>query len=236
MYLPGKSGSTLISNRDESPERKHARKPALIAQAHLSFLAPIDPEGGGTWIAANEIGEVLILLNGGFVFHQPGLGGYRKSRGLIVTEMIGSGVLEKQWSEIELDRIEPFTLVIFSGGQLLHAVWDGSEKHIFQKDSSQGHIWSSATLYEPQAIITKQKVFFEAYAKHSETKELLSYLSDFRDSKEGFFIARPGMVDTLSTTIIDLQKTETSMAYHDYLDGSESRIQIPIERKVSSQS
>ncbi|MGL1516781.1 NRDE family protein, partial [Vibrio parahaemolyticus] len=47
---------------------------------------PKDPDGGGTWIALKENGDVAILLNGAFENHIPAYP-YRRSRGLIFLDI-----------------------------------------------------------------------------------------------------------------------------------------------------
>ena len=50
-------------NRDERRTRAIALPPEQ-RQAHgVAYLAPIDPDSGGTWFAATERGLILALLN-----------------------------------------------------------------------------------------------------------------------------------------------------------------------------
>lgn len=53
----------LFFNRDEQHTRMEAIAPAPHVHGHVRYLAPIDPEGKGTWILANLYGTVLALLN-----------------------------------------------------------------------------------------------------------------------------------------------------------------------------
>jgi uncharacterized protein with NRDE domain len=50
---------------------------------------PEDPKAGGTWYVVDENGTVLVLLNGAEEKHTIKLS-YRKSRGLIVLDIIGN--------------------------------------------------------------------------------------------------------------------------------------------------
>jgi len=58
------AGFDLFFNRDEQRNRAPARPPeSRITDDGTSYLAPIDPEGGGSWIFVNEHGLAATLLN-----------------------------------------------------------------------------------------------------------------------------------------------------------------------------
>lgn len=63
-WLTTPGGHELFCNRDERHERAEAAPPAVHERAGVRFVAPTDPDGGGTWIAVNERGLSLCLLNG----------------------------------------------------------------------------------------------------------------------------------------------------------------------------
>ncbi|HRC86033.1 MAG TPA: NRDE family protein, partial [Thermoanaerobaculia bacterium] len=56
-------GYQLFGNRDESRSRRQALPPRRAEQDGVAYLAPVDADAGGTWIAANELGVTLTLLN-----------------------------------------------------------------------------------------------------------------------------------------------------------------------------
>jgi uncharacterized protein with NRDE domain len=69
-------------------------------------IYPKDPKAGGTWYVVDENGTVLVLLNGAEEKHTIKLS-YRKSRGLIVLDIIGNVSPRDFWNTIDLDGIEP---------------------------------------------------------------------------------------------------------------------------------
>ena len=125
LFFPTKEGYYFASLRDESPKRAKAKIPAVVNNDELSYLAPIDPLGGGSWVGVNENGNVIILLNGGFQTHIREKS-YRKSRGLIVTELLTKEMPVVEWSLMDMDGIEPYTLIIFDGG--IYFNWFGMEQ------------------------------------------------------------------------------------------------------------
>ncbi|MEJ0104484.1 MAG: hypothetical protein WDO19_18805 [Bacteroidota bacterium] len=58
-----------------------------------------------------------------------------------------------------LDEIEPFTLVIWEADELFECRWDGDKKYAKHLDKHVPHIWSSATLYNDEAIIKRKEWF-----------------------------------------------------------------------------
>ncbi|HEX9509487.1 MAG TPA: NRDE family protein [Puia sp.] len=123
-FIPAKDGYYITSNRDE----KISRKPAIPPREYLihgkTMIFPKDADGGGTWIALNCIGNAGVLLNGAFKKHIPALM-YRRSRGLILLEIMASDDPIKQFLELNLMKIEPFTLITLNQGGLFELLWDG---------------------------------------------------------------------------------------------------------------
>lgn len=57
-------GYDLFFNRDEQRDRPTAEPPKLFRDsAGMAYLAPIDPQGGGTWIFLNAHGLTAAVLN-----------------------------------------------------------------------------------------------------------------------------------------------------------------------------
>jgi hypothetical protein len=62
-WLTWSDGYELFCNRDELKTRRPARPPAIQRRNGVSYIAPTDAEAGGSWIAVNEFGLTLCLLN-----------------------------------------------------------------------------------------------------------------------------------------------------------------------------
>ncbi|NIP92410.1 MAG: hypothetical protein GWO24_02620, partial [Akkermansiaceae bacterium] len=60
----GTAGSyEVFFNRDEKRTRSIADPPRVHERDGVRFLAPLDPDGGGTWMLANDRGLLVCLLN-----------------------------------------------------------------------------------------------------------------------------------------------------------------------------
>src|SRR5215510_733415 len=118
----------ITSNRDEKHWRSSAFPPTVYPFTSGKLLFPKDGDAGGTWIAAHENGNAIVFLNGGFVRHTP-KPPYRKSRGLVLLDLIDTTDPVEQFQSLSLQNIEPFTAVIWSNGALFECRWDGAQKH-----------------------------------------------------------------------------------------------------------
>jgi len=130
-------GYQLFCNRDEQLTRQPSTAPRLGVRDGIRFAAPMDGDFGGTWIAANEFGVTVCLLNGANLtaFESAAGGGReRRSRGLLVPELMAgstaTGVAERV-SGRDLSGFAPFTIAVLEPGQqALIAEWNGEEKTI----------------------------------------------------------------------------------------------------------
>ncbi|RMG43531.1 MAG: hypothetical protein D6718_12090 [Acidobacteria bacterium] len=126
-FVDRPEGFELFFNRDERRDRKAALPPS-VHPGPLRFLAPIDGESGGTWIAVNEAGLVLCLLN-----HYEGTEGAvesgLESRGRLVVALAACrSAAEAAGAVTEgvARRFRPFRLVLFQhGSPPLMVLYDG---------------------------------------------------------------------------------------------------------------
>jgi hypothetical protein len=117
-------GYTLLCNRDEKRTRGIATSPQLHERGGVKYLAPVDAESGGTWIAVNEFGMSVCLLNGDQ--SRPAL----RSRGLLPGELIWQASVPDcvmTLHQMDLSIFAPFTVLILKpGSDATVALWDGA--------------------------------------------------------------------------------------------------------------
>lgn len=63
-WLRDGTGYDLFFNRDEKRSRLPAQPPEVRRVGSTAILAPRDEQAGGSWVAVNEYGLTLALLNG----------------------------------------------------------------------------------------------------------------------------------------------------------------------------
>lgn len=217
-FIPAGDTIYLTSNRDE----KHWRSAAIAPQAYAfpsgKILYPKDGDAGGTWIAAHENGNAIIFLNGGLSAHIP-QPPYRKSRGLILLDLVEGVTSYNSFLAINLNNIEPFTAIIWDDNLLFECRWDGHTKHHKQLNPTIPHIWSSVTLYS-EDIIRKRKKWFDAWLKKNKqpTQQDILHFHQFTgegDRHNDLMMNRDGHVFTVSITSMAITEQSVSMQYLD---------------------
>ncbi|MBI4909752.1 MAG: hypothetical protein HY820_39405, partial [Acidobacteria bacterium] len=63
-WLHDTDGYQVLCNRDEKKTRRKALPPVVNTRQGVRYIAPADGDHGGTWIAVNDRGLTLCLLNG----------------------------------------------------------------------------------------------------------------------------------------------------------------------------
>lgn len=166
-FIPLKSNNfVLTSNRDEAPNRMTI-PPKEYALNTVKALFPKDERAGGTWIGSSEHGRTLCVLNGGFTYHER-QENYRLSRGVIVKQFLDEPNLEMAIQVLDLQGVEPFTLVIVDHNdklKLSQLVWDGSKKH-YKELGLEPTIWSSSSLYSEVMKEERHQWFYDFMDEH----------------------------------------------------------------------
>lgn len=128
-------GYDLFFSRDEQRTRALGERPnCQQSSSGVSFLAPRDPQGGGTWIFSNEFGLTACLLNSYPALMPPGLNRPTLSRGRLLLELVSAADL----AECDAILAEAFgsatyaacfLLVVSPGGELGWWIWSGEHLH-----------------------------------------------------------------------------------------------------------
>jgi hypothetical protein len=130
-YLLNQNGYELFFNRDEQRTRLLAMPP----QPHQidNAIYPIDPQGGGTWIAVTKQGMSLALLNNYQAVVSINKDNVMSRGQLILSLLQNQESVIKQLKVMDLEVFQPFQLCVFpdtlsKDNPTIHCVkWDGSE-------------------------------------------------------------------------------------------------------------
>ena len=139
------AGYDLLFNRDESRTRGPELGPEPTRQGDVTYLAPRDSDHGGTWLAVNDHGLTVCLLNGYVPSRGPSPPTWR-SRGLLVSDLADAAdscAVRERLSPKDLATYQPFVLLALDqgGGQVLR--WDGVELTAHEASSPEGMLSSS---------------------------------------------------------------------------------------------
>jgi hypothetical protein len=149
-----------LFNRDELRTRKPASAPRLDSRNGIAFIAPRDGDYGGSWIAVNQFGLTLCLLNRFDDSSGPILRDYT-SRGLLIRELIDcprpTAVNERLEAE-SMNQYRPFTLVsLFPRQAAMLIEWTGQETRIESNAERLMPIASSSLLAGNVVLERKQQ-------------------------------------------------------------------------------
>lgn len=110
-FIARKNGYALAMNRDEKLTRVPGLPPQLVTIRDQKILCPSEP-GGGAWIALNQAGATLALINWYSVTRR--VRGDTVSRGEVVKATSSTRRIEEAitaLSHLPLERINPFRLI-----------------------------------------------------------------------------------------------------------------------------
>lgn len=220
----------LTSSRDEAINRKTI-PPKLYSENNVAVLYPKDQLAGGTWIGVSSKNRLLCLLNGAYVKHTR-KETYRKSRGLVVKELLCAEELSKTVNEYDFIDIEPFTLVFVDWEQqlsLTELVWDGKQKQVTELPLKP-KIWSSSSLYNKEMKLMREQWFMGFLNEQGTSKENMFYFH------ENFGIGDPnidlkidrGFLKTVSISQFEKIDNTVAVMYKDLLNHEKSLLNFEL--------
>lgn len=226
-------------NRDE----RRTRPPAVPPDRHIYeervTVHPIDPLGGGTWIAMSSAGLVFALLNGYSGSDSSGAPRSHapKSRGLIIPALLSANTLDA--ATARLRAIDPteflsFRLVIVSDDGACEAVSDNGEgPHLDCRDVREGEAWMrSSSSARPDVVLPHRRALFEHDVTTSRSVEVQDrfHLTRYApDSALGVLMERDD-ARTVSVTIVEAFATRMRMTYRP-LEPDAMPVALEIERQ-----
>ena len=153
----------LAMNRDERIARGPGKLPELHEIGGVRALYPSDGEGG-TWIAANEIGITLALLN----WNQPVPRSLTqpKSRGALIPALLSMqslGQMQAAVERLDLGAVKPFRLVGVFGVERAVEEWRWDAHALEQSNHEwKSQHWFSSSLGDDEASRFRSTVCSEA--------------------------------------------------------------------------
>jgi hypothetical protein len=129
------------------------------------------------------------------------------------------------WQQMDLEGIEPFTMILWSGGLLYEGRWDGQHRHTCGPDATKAHTWSSVTLYD-EAVIDRRREWFarwrEQYPQPAMEDVLQYHLTGGDgDTHHDLRMNRDNRMLTVSITVMELSPGECRMRYLDLQAGTD---------------
>ena len=173
----------VFFNRDESVRRSAAQPPGICQEGGATYICPLDPDGGGTWIFANRAGVIGCLLNNYSVPHKAK---NPVSRGLLLKslaryETISSAV--ETLEEVDLASYSGFHLFLFSDTATLLYNWGGDRLSRQSGNQISRPLTSSGYRYEEVAAYRREQFRLQADPESTDYLQSLEEFHNYHDER-----------------------------------------------------
>jgi hypothetical protein len=206
----------VACNRDELRQRPQAHAPFVTRIGRHLVLAPQDPQGGGTWIAANSAGLVFALLNA----HPSSAGAPPKarSRGLIIPMLAGCDSLDdvrQQLDDVPSDTFAPCRVLVAADDDVIEIGLGLGHRTIAAYGVSRPLLFTSSSLGDalvegPRRLLFEQMLC--APGRSVERQDAF-HAHRWRDRPAvSVHVSRPEAA-TVSTTVVEATSREMRMIY-----------------------
>jgi len=209
-------GYTVFFNRDERRTRSLGLPPTEQLRSGVRFLAPSDPDGGGSWVSVNDHRVALAILNQ----YQAGKPAAQTSvsRGQLLLALADLGSQAEVWTRVRaagLMQYHPFTLAVFEPGlPALLLGWNG-EALTDRALGQSGLLLTSSSVAQYEADQTRRMLFDETVAGGAIDETVLERLHRSHLPAEGPLSVCMHRADaeTVSYTRISVTPSRVSLSY-----------------------
>jgi hypothetical protein len=220
--VPTRVGSVRVAfNRDESRTRAAARAPHAQRTGRRTALLPTDPVSGGTWLAVNDAGLVLAVLNGNPPDRLPATPKPARSRGALIPDLLtcdSPAAALHACERLAYPEFAPFRLVLVGQGVVADVRWDGREHMIMSRLSGGTPLmFTSSGLGDHLVEGVRRELFDHLFASGPETWQAAqdTFHQHRWPGREHLSVNMSrATARTVSHSVIDLGAAEAVFAYH----------------------
>jgi len=229
-FTPTDVGFRLAMNRDEKRSRIAALPPAAFKLGDHRVLYPREPDGG-TWLAVNDAGLCLALINWHRIEREPR--GRTESRGRIIPELIaatGSRVVTHKIRAMPLQCSRPFRLLVIDSGRHRVTEWKWDLKNLTERRHGwETQHWFSSGYDEQEAERERTEV---CLSWPLGTKTRLRQLHASHLPKRGPFSICMHRPDAVTVSYSEVGVTEKRVTLR-YKSGSPCQTGVAVSRSMT---
>jgi hypothetical protein len=218
--VPAPETVRLACNRDELRLRPAALHPRVQQFGDRSAVLPIDPISGGTWIAVNDAGLVMTLLNVNQEQSKKETNAPMLSRGTIIPGLLHCDTLASAYAQataLEPTRYGRFRLVLASRKELAEVWSDGCHVRLLSpKQIASPLLFTSSGLGDRLVEEPRRRLFAEFF---SQPGDFVARQQEFHRHR---WLDRPQFsvcmhredAQTVSHTVVSLGRDRVTLSYH----------------------
>lgn len=213
-----KGGYVLGMNRDEKRSRQTGLYPSQKNVAGRAIVSPSEP-GGGTWIALNDLGVCIALINWYSIVSRVARDSV--SRGEVVNAVCAADsveFVEATFKSLPLHRVNPFRLIGVFPGKCEVFEWQWNlKKLLIKRHPWKTNQWASSGFDEPTARRIRGETFTLALRQTSfSSAQWLRRLHGSHKPHAGPFSTCMHREDaeTVSYTEVALNRRHATMWHH----------------------
>jgi len=233
-WFTTENGYELFFNRDESKQRTEALAPEKFSGSAANFLSPTDVQGGGSWVASNQFGLTVCLLN---LYTDIDLveSEHYLSRGKIIRDIAGFVSLREVYQHVaqyDLSMFRTFRVfAIDSSGKNILISWNGIELTL---ENDVVAPKSSSSVDTQKVVSGRKKLFTELGLKDShERDDFFAYQRGHEPNKNYSVCVHREFTQTVSLSHIVVDQDNVIF---DYYNGSPCESFEPVSQKITRTS
>ena len=206
----------VVCNRDERLSRAPALPPSMWKAGGRRALMPIDPESGGTWIAANDAGLVFVLLNANDGI--PAGSQALVSRGTIIPSLVGCDRLPHAlWmaQRLPVDRFAPFRLLMLDRDQVIDC-WPGEDGLHHRRRALRGAMLRTSSGLGDAVVAAPRRDLFRRMitsARDGQAAQDRYHRHQWPDRQAISVSMRRSDAATVSRTVVEVRAGSVRMDY-----------------------
>jgi hypothetical protein len=218
--IPTQDTLRLACNRDELRSRPAALPPRIEQFGQRRAVLPIDPTSGGTWVAVNDAGLALTLLNVNANQGASPAARALESRGRIIPALLHADTpLSAAFSALALDpsRYAPFRLVLVSRREGVEVQSDGMRiRLVWRVALTRPQLFTSSGLGDQAVEGPRRQLFGEYFDRPGEllAKQDAFHRHRWADRAHLSVCMERQDARTVSHTVVSLRPDTATLTYH----------------------
>ena len=167
----------VVHNRDEQLTRPAGLPPTEWAVGSRRALMPIDPQSGGTWIAANDAGVIFAILNANPAVSSATRASVPQdrrqqpmSRGTIIPALVESATVSEALARAQClpaNSFAPFRLLLFDRFQLVEC-WPHDHRIRHRRSFLSAPIMRTSSRLGDAVVAGPRRALFRRFLNHPD--------------------------------------------------------------------